>query len=902
VASAVIYAPVANLTALAALSPADGDYFELADSTGAESSSLVSGVPSGLVGAAGLSFRLRYDDPPDEFAFLGYFANDSETRYLKQAGGTLTGAISVPLGSASAPSIYPGSDTDTGLFSPGADQLALSTAGTSRLHIASDGKVGVGTSSPLTTLHTNINSAVEWTSGANLSNPTNIPNVAFYLANDDTSITGTEVSLLFAAGGSASALHSLAVKRSGANTGDLIFRRRTGSTSSAESLRIDSSGRLLVGTSSARTQANVFAPLQVETAGSNPYGGIGVITNANNTVGASLLLSKTRGTANGSTTIVQSGDDVGSIWFTGADGTDLTTPAARIFCQVDGTPDVDDMPGRLVFSTTADGAAASTERMRIDSTGRTRIFGNTIVSNVNVAGASYDGVSFSVSAQDLTPSALFFSPDGRKMFVTGGSGDDVNEYTLSTPWVVSSATFVTVFSVAAQDTSPQGLFFRADGLKMYIAGNTGDAVYQYALTTPWSVATASYESKSFSVATEETVLLGLAFKPDGLSMYVVGSNSDSVHQYTLSTAWDVTTASILQSFSVAGQETAPNDLSLTADGTRMFVLGDTGNDVTIYNLTTPWDISTAAHVTQFSVSAQEGTPSGLFVKPDGTKFYIVGTANDTVYQYTIPSAQIDLTGTTKLNGDVEVAQDLVVRGDLTGPRLLTAAGTSSASQPAISKADDPNTGIFFPAADTIAASTDGSERARLTSTGALLVGTSTASGYLLEVNGSLRSGSEVRNGHLFTNGTASSGLGTLVKQYNLTKGRISDTENNVDCFEFNLSATGANSSDYSAFAGRLTIVQAGATTGGVNRRTAYFVNILVHRASTGNVTLTLGTPEVLGTAISPTIALTTATNTSGILGIDLNAGNTSTGFFTVTLEGNQVGRAAANDTIIVSIV
>jgi sugar lactone lactonase YvrE len=289
--------------------------------------------------------------------------------------------------------------------------------------------------------------------------------------------------------------------------------------------------------------------------------------------------------------------------------------------------------------------------------------GNTIVSNVNLAGASYDSVSFSVAGEELNPSSLFFSPDGRKMFVMGFTGDDVNEYTLSTPWVVSSATYVTVFSVAAQDDTPSGFFFRADGLKMYVVGSQNDTVYQYALTTPWSIATASYESKSFSVATQELTPNGLYFKPDGLAMYVVGITADTVFQYTLSTAWDVSTASLLQSFSVAAQEANPQDLSFTADGTRMFVLGAGGDDVTIYNLTTPWDISTAAHVTQFSVAAQENVPTGLFVKPDGTKFYIVGTTNDTVYQYTIPSAQIDLTGTTRLNGDVEVAQNIDVAGE-----------------------------------------------------------------------------------------------------------------------------------------------------------------------------------------------------------------------------------------------
>ena len=380
---------------------------------------------------------------------------------------------------------------------------------------------------------------------------------------------------------------------------------------------------------------------------------------------ASLVLAKSKSGIIGTRGVVASGDTIGAISGAGDDGTNFIT-AANILVQVDGTPGTNDMPGRLVFSTTADGASSPTERTRIDSAGRLRHFGTTIVSNVDMLAASYDGVSLSIGGQEGTPSALFFSPDGRKMFVMGPAGDDVNEYNLSTPWLISSAVYSTVFSVAVQDNSPNGLFFRADGLKMYMVGTATDTVYQYALTTPWSIATASYESKAFSLATEEATPQGLFFKPDGLSMYVTGNTGDAVYQYTLTTAWDVTTASFTRSFSVVGQETNPIDLSFTGDGTRMFVLGNTGDDVSVYNLTTPWDISTASHIGQFSVSSQDTAPAGIYLKPDGTKFYMVGTANDTVYQYTVPSVEIQLTGTTSANGDLAVQQDLTVYGAFTG--------------------------------------------------------------------------------------------------------------------------------------------------------------------------------------------------------------------------------------------
>jgi hypothetical protein len=91
VAAAVLFTPVADLTALLALTPADGDFFELTNSTGAESEPSIVGIPSGLVGDPGLTFRLTYSDPPGEFVFLSYFANNPEDRYANVNDGVTGG-------------------------------------------------------------------------------------------------------------------------------------------------------------------------------------------------------------------------------------------------------------------------------------------------------------------------------------------------------------------------------------------------------------------------------------------------------------------------------------------------------------------------------------------------------------------------------------------------------------------------------------------------------------------------------------------------------------------------------------------------------------------------------------------------------------------------------------------
>ena len=136
-----------------------------------------------------------------------------------------------------------------------------------------------------------------------------------------------------------------------------------------EKARIDSSGRLLVGTSTARTNFNSGAPtFQVEGV-STSASQASVINNTPNGNWPRLNLAKTRnnGTVSGMTPVIAE-DGLGSIDFSGADGTNFIR-GATITAYVDGTPGANDMPGRLVFSTTADGASSPTERMRIKSSG-----------------------------------------------------------------------------------------------------------------------------------------------------------------------------------------------------------------------------------------------------------------------------------------------------------------------------------------------------------------------------------------------------------------------------------------------------------------------------------------------------------------------------------------------------
>ena len=250
----------------------------------------------------------------------------------------------------------------------------------------------------------------------------------------------------------------------------------------------------------------------------------------------------------------------------------------------------------------------------------------------DLANASYDSVSFDVSSQDTQPQAIAFNANGTKMFIVGETGQDVNEYTLSTGFNVSTASYSQAFSVSSQELYPQGIAFNSDGTKMFIVGTNGDDVNEYTLGTGFDVSTASFVD-SFSVSAQDTSPRGVAFSTDGTKMFVVGITNDSVYEYTLSTGFDVSTSSFVDSFSVSAQDTAPLDLTFNSDGTKMYIIGSTGDDVNEYTLSTGFDISTATYAQNFSVASQETSPTGITFNSDGTKMFIVGSTTDSVYQY-----------------------------------------------------------------------------------------------------------------------------------------------------------------------------------------------------------------------------------------------------------------------------
>jgi sugar lactone lactonase YvrE len=281
-----------------------------------------------------------------------------------------------------------------------------------------------------------------------------------------------------------------------------------------------------------------------------------------------------------------------------------------------------------------------------------------------LSSAAYDSKSFSIASQSTGTRGLAFKSDGTKMFVVATGNSSVYQYSLSTAWDVSTASYDSVsFSIATQDTATSDVNFKSDGTVMYVIGDNNDTIYQYTLSTAWDLSTASYASISFSLASQETQPEGVVFKTDGTKMFIVGG-TEYVHEYALSTAWDVSTASYTAEIAVTEETITATGLDISSDGTTMFVIGFGQDTIFKYTLSTAWDITSATYDSEsFSAASQEATPYGLRTGNNGTKTYIVGNSNNTVYQYstatTIQIATFDCENAnvfeTVLSGNTTVA-------------------------------------------------------------------------------------------------------------------------------------------------------------------------------------------------------------------------------------------------------
>ncbi len=356
--------------------------------------------------------RLFVDASGNVKVSTGEVFNTSATGYIRVAGGDDAGsgasilAFGQSHGSAAGRLV---------LTAVGSESMQFGAGGAERMRLDSSGRLGLGTSSPQTLLHLNSaagtnttlayaeDNALKWYNRYNASDGSfqivDVVNTTTRLHVSNTGNVGigttspaTRLNVFESTGASLFRLNGLnGYNLDIANNFDsgtrYDFNIGSGSgafsftTSAGERARIDSSGRLLVGTSSARSTA-VYGTPSIQALGDYQQGSIHLTNNSNSNANCGIAFSKIRGSS-----IVQNGDYLGGLTFNGFDGS-ADKSGATIEAVVDGTPGANDMPGRLVFSTTADGASSPTERARITNDGYLRLAGKGIQFNGDTADAN----------------------------------------------------------------------------------------------------------------------------------------------------------------------------------------------------------------------------------------------------------------------------------------------------------------------------------------------------------------------------------------------------------------------------------------------------------------------------------------------------------------------------------
>jgi len=252
----------------------------------------------------------------------------------------------------------------------------------------------------------------------------------------------------------------------------------------------------------------------------------------------------------------------------------------------------------------------------------------------NLSNVTDDSISESVPGGETFPVGLAFKPDGTKMYIVGVNTGLVQQQTLSTAWDITSAGTATSFN--PDGTAPYNVFFKPDGTIMYVIVSSNQRVYQYTLSTAWDVTSASAGAATaiWIMSGNDSSMRAMAISDDGTKLFMLGASTDSVYQYTLPTPWDITVVNYDSvSFSVT-QDTIPSGLVIAANGNRMFIAGNSTDDVFEYTLNTAWSIASVTYVQNYAFTSEANVEDVAF-KADGTKMFMLGAQSDAVNQFSL---------------------------------------------------------------------------------------------------------------------------------------------------------------------------------------------------------------------------------------------------------------------------
>jgi 6-phosphogluconolactonase (cycloisomerase 2 family) len=266
----------------------------------------------------------------------------------------------------------------------------------------------------------------------------------------------------------------------------------------------------------------------------------------------------------------------------------------------------------------------------------------------------------------MHPYDISFSSNGTLLYVL--TADELYEFSLSAAFDTTTIPSPIYSHTWSNDnvlgsTTMRGIYFADDGTKLYVCSSVANVIHQYAMSTPWDISTLSYSNLSFDTTTQAQNPQALYIRYDGTKLYVLDDNTDAVYQYTLGTAWDISTATYDNKSFSQNFETQPNGLSFSSDGSRFIIVGQDQDVILECYMSTPWDLSTARSETvrYFDGSVLGETIQGVYLTPDlDYVFFINGSNPGTVIQFLLPDPQTRIVPENlRLNNTTDTPTDLV---------------------------------------------------------------------------------------------------------------------------------------------------------------------------------------------------------------------------------------------------
>lgn len=268
--------------------------------------------------------------------------------------------------------------------------------------------------------------------------------------------------------------------------------------------------------------------------------------------------------------------------------------------------------------------------------------------NIDISSAEPDGVIFDFTSLATGPFATEFNSDGTKFYVLSYTNQRIYQFGMDTPWDTSTyyyerKSYAINKDSAGLETNPFGLYIKPDGTKFYIIGSSTDTVRQYTMTTPWDISTGVYDTKFFSVTSQDTTPGGIHFSTDGFKMFILGLATAAVYQYSLTTAWDVSTTIEYSGIRiiVSSQETTPTSFEFNSTGTMMYVIGSVQDRIYQYPIDPlyPWDLTYATYASTFSISfiSTDTFNRGISFGNNGNLVYLTGAITSALSTYTLSS-------------------------------------------------------------------------------------------------------------------------------------------------------------------------------------------------------------------------------------------------------------------------